>query len=126
MILVCPSDACVIMMLCQTQSDSSDNGLMVDFGHVLHDDITESTGAREATLMKCLFHQPHFVINSLCVKFFRGKINIYLHFMSLLRIDMTQVPKSLSQVRPGPAYSTQSISWLLMSWRRKEPRHQQP
>ena len=66
--------------------------------------------------------------NSLRAKFLRGKINIYmyLHFMSLLHIDMTQVLKILLQVRPGPTYSTESISWLLMPWRRKEPGHQQP
>ena len=40
--------------------------------------------------------------------------------MSLLYIDMTKVLKILPQVRPGPTYSTQSISLLLMSWRRKE------
>ena len=39
-------------------------------------------------------------------KFFRGNINIYLHFMALLNIDMTQVLKILPQVRPGPTYST--------------------
>ena len=50
----------------------------------------------------------------------------YLHFMSLLHIDMTQVLKILPQVRPVPTYSTQSISLLLMSWWRKEPGHQQP
>ena len=31
---------------------------------------------------------------------------MYLHFMSLLHIDMTQVLKILPQVRPGPTYST--------------------
>ena len=45
-------------------------------------------------------------INSLRAKFCRGNINIYLRFMSLLHIDMTQVPKILSQVRPWPTYST--------------------
>ena len=65
-------------------------------------------------------------INPLHAKFFRGNISIYSHFMSLLHIDMTQVLKILPQVRPGPIYSTQSISWLLMSWRHKEPGHQQP
>ena len=67
----------------------------------------------------CLF-------NPLRAKFFWENINIYLHFMSLLHIDMTQVFKILSQVRPGSTYSTSSISWLLMSWRRKEPGHQHP
>ena len=55
---------------------------------------------------------------------FRGNINIYLHFISLLHTDMTQVLKILPQVRPGPTYSIESISWLPMSWRRKEPGHQ--
>ena len=44
--------------------------------------------------------------NSLRAKFFRENINIYSHFMSLIHIDMTQVLKILSQVRPGPTYST--------------------
>ena len=48
-----------------------------------------------------------------------GNINIYLHFMSLLHIDFTQVLKTL-QVREWPTYSIWSISWLLMFWRRKE------
>ena len=38
-------------------------------------------------------------LNPLRAKFFRG--NIYLHFMSLLHIDMTQVLKILPRVRPG-------------------------
>ena len=45
-------------------------------------------------------------LNSLCVKFCRGNINIYLHFMSLLHTDMTHVLKILPQVRPGPTNST--------------------
>ena len=40
------------------------------------------------------------------LKFFIGNINIYLHFMSLLHINMTHVLKILPQVRPGPTYST--------------------
>ena len=65
-------------------------------------------------------------INPLRAKFFWGNINIYLHFMSFLHIDLTQVLKTLPQVREGPTYSIESISWLLMSRRRKEPGHQQP
>ena len=57
-------------------------------------------------------------VNPLRAKFFKGNINIYLHFMSFLHIDMTQVLKILPQVRGGPTYSIKSISWLLMSWRR--------
>ena len=74
---------------------------------------------------------PYYIIrsqrvNPLRAKFFRGSINIYLHFMSFLHIDLTQVLKILPQVREGPTYSIYSISWLLMSWWRKEPGHQQP
>ena len=75
-------------------------------------------------LLRRVIIRPHF--NPLRAKFFRGNLNIYLHFMSLLQINMTQVLKIISQVRPGPTYSTKSISWLLMFWRRKEPGHQQP
>ena len=45
-------------------------------------------------------------VNHLRAKLFRGNINIYLHFMLLLHIDMTHVLKILPQVRPGPTYST--------------------
>ena len=44
--------------------------------------------------------------NSLRAKFCWGNIHLYLHFMSLLHIDMTQVLEILPQVRPGPTYST--------------------
>ena len=47
-----------------------------------------------------------FKLNPLRAKFFRGNINIYLHFMSLLHIDMIQVRKILPQVRPVLTYST--------------------
>ena len=40
------------------------------------------------------------------LNFFRGNITIYLHFMSLLHIDVTHVLKILPRVRPGPTYST--------------------
>ena len=46
------------------------------------------------------------------------------NYMSFLHIDMTQVVEILPQVRKKLTYSIQSISWVLMSWRRKEPRHQ--
>ena len=64
--------------------------------------------------------------NPLHAKFLRKNINIYLHFMSFLHTNKTQVVEIPPRVRQGPAYSTQSISWLLMSWRRKDPGHQQP
>ena len=45
-------------------------------------------------------------INPSRAKFFRGNINIYLHFVSFLHIDTTQVVEILSQIRQGPTYST--------------------
>ena len=45
-------------------------------------------------------------IKSLRTKCCKGNIKTYLHFMSLLHIDMTQVLKIPPQVRPGPTYST--------------------
>ena len=57
---------------------------------------------------------------------FQREHNIYLHFMSLPHIYLVPVVEILAQVQHGPTYSTYSISWLLMSWRRKEPGHQQP
>ena len=40
----------------------------------------------------------------------KGNINIYLHLIPLLHIDITQVLKILPQVKPGSTYSTWSIS----------------
>ena len=45
-------------------------------------------------------------VNPLRAKFFRGKINIYLHFVSFLHIDATQVFEILPQIRQEPTYST--------------------
>ena len=47
-----------------------------------------------------------YKVNPLHAKFFRGIINIYLRFMSLLHIDVTQVLKILPHVLPGPTYTT--------------------
>ena len=44
--------------------------------------------------------------NPLRAKFFRGNTNIYLHFVSFLHIDATQVVEILPQVRQEPTYST--------------------
>ena len=66
------------------------------------------------------------VFNPLRAKFLRENINIYLHFMSFLHTNKTQVIEIPRRVRQGPAYSTWSIPWLLMSWRCKEPGHQLP
>ena len=46
------------------------------------------------------------IINPLRAKFFRRNINIYLHFVSFLPIDMMQVVEILPQIRQRPTYST--------------------
>ena len=48
--------------------------------------------------------------NPLHAKFFWGNINIYLHFMSFLHIELTEVRKTPPQVREGPTYSILSIN----------------
>ena len=69
----------------------------------------------------------HLIRRSLCVtyighvnkplhsKLFWGNINIYLHFMSLLHIDMTQVVEILPCVRQGPTCSIH-IQYLGFWW----------
>ena len=54
-------------------------------------------------------------VSDLRATFFGEKINIYLHFMSFLHTNKTQIVEMPPRVKQGPAYSTQSISWLLMS-----------
>ena len=49
------------------------------------------------------------IINPMRAKFFRESINIYLHFVSYLHIDTTQVVEILPQIRQEPTYSTVSI-----------------
>ena len=46
------------------------------------------------------------VLNPLRAKFLRENINIYLHFMSFLHTNKTQVVEISPRVRQGPAYST--------------------
>ena len=64
--------------------------------------------------------QSFKMLNPLRAKFFRENINISLHFMSFLHTNKTHVVEIPPRIRQGPAYSTWSISWLLMSWQRKE------
>ena len=45
-------------------------------------------------------------INLLRAKFVRGNIDLYLHFVSFLQIDTTQVVEILPQIRQEPTYST--------------------
>ena len=46
-----------------------------------------------------VIHQDFILFNPLRAKFFRRNINMYLHFMSFLHTDMTQVLKILPQMR---------------------------
>ena len=46
------------------------------------------------------------IINPLRAKFFRGNMNVYLHFVSFFHIDTTQVVEILPQIRQAPTYST--------------------
>ena len=45
-----------------------------------------------------------FGLNPLRANFFRGNLNIYLHFVSFLHIDTTQVVEILPQIRQEPTY----------------------
>ena len=55
-------------------------------------------------------------LNHLRAKFFRGSINIYLHFVSFIHIDTTQVVEILSQIRQEPTYQYHGC-WCLGSLR---------
>ena len=50
----------------------------------------------------------------------------YIHFLSFLSTIMLQATEILPGMRQGTVYPTWSIPWLLMTWRREEPGHQQP
>ena len=45
-------------------------------------------------------------LNPLRAKFFRESINIYLHFVSYLHIDATQVAEIFPQIKQEPTYFT--------------------
>ena len=44
------------------------------------------------------------------------------HFLSFIKIEMVQWVEIFSIARYGPGYPSLSVSWLIMSWRFKEPR----
>ena len=50
--------------------------------------------------------QAPLLINPWRAKFLRENINIYLHYMSFLHTNKTQVAEIPPRVRQGPAYST--------------------
>ena len=63
--------------------------------------LTDSKSALVQTMAFC--------INPLRAKFFKGNINIYLHFVSFLHIDAMQVVEILPEIRQEPTYSTYSL-----------------
>ena len=71
---------------------------------------------------------PRWRVNPLHAIFLLGKIKMYryLQFVSFLHNDMAQVIEILPHVRQDLTYSTESISWVMMSCWCKEPGHHQP
>ena len=61
-----------------------------------------------------------------CHDFILGNTKRYLHFTSLLKNEMMQIVEILPHGRQGLVYLTRSIPWMLITWRGKEPGHQQP
>ena len=47
-----------------------------------------------------------YILNPLRATFSRDNINVYLHFMSFLHTNKTQVVEKPPRVKQGPAYST--------------------
>ena len=70
------------------------------------EEVAEECMAYQAPVDAFLTLGSWEIFNPLRAKFFRWNINIYLHFVSFLHIDTTQVLEILLQVRPGPTYST--------------------
>ena len=63
-------------------------------------------GSALIQIMACRLFNAKLYLNPLRAIFFRGNINIYLHFVSFLHIDTTQVVEILPQLRQEPTYST--------------------
>ena len=55
-----------------------------------------------------------------------GNIKIKLHSLLFLEISKTQAFVFLCHGRQRPLYPTLSTPWRYMTWRHKEPGHQQP
>ena len=61
-----------------------------------------------------------FDTNPLRAKFIKGNINMYLHFILFLHINMTQAAEIPPCVKQGSTLSSWSTLWVPMTWRRKE------
>ena len=53
-------------------------------------------------------------------------LRICLHFPWLRKFVMVQAVEIIPRGGHGTMHHTPSVTWLLMAWRRKSPRHQQP
>ena len=57
--------------------------------------------------ISCVFlHEMGDILDNFYANYLRGNINIYLHFMSFLHNNKTQVVEIPPPVRQGPSYST--------------------
>ena len=65
------------------------------------------------------------IFNPLRAKFYIGRIQTYLQFIPFRHIEMIQVLEILPCVRQEFTYYIWPI-WVVLSWRCKEPGHQQP
>ena len=74
---------------------------------ILHNDGSIVLANNERIIMT---HTLRFIwevgFNPLRAKFFRGNINIYLHFVSFHHTDTTQVVEILPEIRQESTYST--------------------
>ena len=85
------------------------------------------TGTPTAVVVICVTgYRPLVQLDALLYGlFFLRNIKLSLQVISFLHNDMTHVAEILSNVGQELYHSTNSISWELISWRRKEPVHQQ-
>ena len=61
-----------------------------------------------------------FDTNPLRAKFIKGNINMYLHLILFLHINMTQAAEIPPCVKQGSTLSSWLTLWVPMTWRRKE------
>ena len=65
------------------------------------DEVTSFVLSPDEQVKVALFYLTLYVLF-----YFRENINIYLHFMSFLHTNKTQVVEIAPRVKQGPAYST--------------------
>ena len=91
-------------------------------GQGKHEDNTSHTQIYSLTWFFCeSIYMYYIVYHSLTQKFDR-----FLELTLKENKNIINMNAILRCTRQGPVYPVLSISWLLMTWRRKEPGHQQP